>query len=206
TNVKPKLVLKQLENAGLPVFLVKSPKNASEGKTMLRMIGKAVDRESQAKKLVQNIEQDLSRLSQLKKSWRKKKAPRVIFLYVRGTRTRFVMGRNSSISGMIALAGGKNVVSFDNYRSLSAEGLILLKPDVIVAFKRGVRSIGGLNNLHALKGVALTPAGRHKRFVLMDDLYLGGFGPRFGKAAIHLFRAFYIHKGSWVQPSKPSVR
>ena len=54
---------------------------------------------------------------------------------------------------------------------------------------------GGLEGLLKLPGVAQTPAGEKRKVVTMDDLYLGSFGPRAGRAALDLFRAAYLQEG-----------
>lgn len=45
--------------------------------------------------------------------------------------------------------------------------------------------------LLALPAIASTPAGKAGRFIRMNGLYLLGFGPRTGKAALDLNRALY---------------
>jgi iron complex transport system substrate-binding protein len=48
-----------------------------------------------------------------------------------------------------------------------------------------------LSQLFALTGVQSTPAGKAKRIVMMDGLYLLGFGPRAPAAARDLMHTFY---------------
>ena len=40
-------------------------------------------------------------------------------------------------------------------------------------------------------GVALTPAAKNKRLVVMEDLYLLGFGPRTAAAAMDLVKQLH---------------
>jgi iron complex transport system substrate-binding protein len=58
--------------------------------------------------------------------------------------------------------------------------------DVILLPIRGLESLGGVDGLLALPGIEMTPAGRARRIVTMDDLYLLGFGPRTGLAVQEL--------------------
>lgn len=78
---------------------------------------------------------------------------------------------------------------------MTAESVVAAQPDVLVVFKRGLESVGGLEGLLKLPGIAQTPAGQNRRVVAMDDLYLGSFGPRAGRAALDLFRAAYLMSG-----------
>jgi iron complex transport system substrate-binding protein len=55
--------------------------------------------------------------------------------------------------------------------------------------------VGGIKGLVKLPGVAQTPAGRGNRVVALDDIYLGSFGPRCGRAALDLLNGVYSGEG-----------
>ncbi|MEJ0014076.1 MAG: hypothetical protein WDN07_00250 [Actinomycetota bacterium] len=61
---------------------------------------------------------------------------------------------------------------------LTAEELITLQPDVLLLMTKGLQSVGGINGLVQIPGIAETPAGKHKRVVTVDDSLLLSFGPR----------------------------
>jgi len=65
---------------------------------------------------------------------------------------------------------------------LSAEGAVSLKPEVIVTTTMSVAASGGLDAFLAQPGIAVTPAAKSRRVVVMDDLLLLGFGPRLPEA------------------------
>ena len=88
---------------------------------------------------------------------------------------------------MIRLAGGTNAASgFDGYKPLTAEAAVAAAPQVILVTTSGLESVGGTDGLLDLPGLALTPAGKARRVVAMDDLYLLGFGPRVADAVAAL--------------------
>jgi iron complex transport system substrate-binding protein len=62
---------------------------------------------------------------------------------------------------------------------------------LLLFLTRGLESVGGVEGLRELPGLALTPAYEAGRIVALDDLYLLGFGPRVGQALLELTRAFY---------------
>ena len=64
------------------------------------------------------------------------------------------------------------------FSAMSAEELIKLDPDVIVLMSKGLQSVGGVDGLIALPGVAQTRAGRERRVPTVDDSLLLSFGPR----------------------------
>jgi len=117
-------------------------------------------------------------------------APRVLFVYARGAGTVNVAGDSTAADAIIELAGGVNAVAaFEGYRPLTAEGVLAAKPDVIVTPTSSAESLGGVEALLALPGVGMTPAGKARRVVTFDTLYLLGFGPRVGDAARDLAKA-----------------
>lgn len=111
-------------------------------------------------------------------------APRVGFLYLRGTSAIYLLGgKGSGADAMIAAAGGVDVgeeAGFDAFTPLTAEALASLKPDVLLVMTKGLESVGGVDGLVTLPGVAQTPAGRDGRIIAVDDTLLLAFGPRTG--------------------------
>jgi iron complex transport system substrate-binding protein len=65
---------------------------------------------------------------------------------------------------------------FDRYRPLSQEGVIASAPDLLLVTTDGVRTLGGEQQLWTLPGLALTPAGKQRRVLIVDDMALLGFG------------------------------
>ncbi|MDO9639953.1 MAG: hemin ABC transporter substrate-binding protein [Pseudotabrizicola sp.] len=113
--------------------------------------------------------------------------PRVLFvLSLQGGRI-LAAGSDTSAAAMIALAGGVNAVDgFSGYKPLTDEAAIAAAPDVILAMDRGGEMALAAAELVAHPALALTPAGQRARVVRMDGLYLLGFGPRTGAAALEL--------------------
>ena len=92
-------------------------------------------------------------------------------------------GRETAADAVLRLAGAHNVLAGERgYKALSAEGAVSLKPDVIVTTRMSVTASGGLDAFLAQPGIAVTPAAKSRRVVVMDDLLLLGFGPRLPEA------------------------
>lgn len=110
------------------------------------------------------------------------KAIKVLFLYLRGTSSIYLIGGKGSGADSLIEAMGFTDVGAANiaqpFSSLSAEELIKLNPDVILLMTKGLVSVGGLNGLTQLPGIAQTVAGKRKRVVTVDDSLLLSFGPR----------------------------
>jgi iron complex transport system substrate-binding protein len=108
---------------------------------------------------------------------------KVLFIYARGAGTMLVSGTGTSVDAMIKLAGARNAVQeFSDFKPLSAESLVVAQPDVILMFPDGLQSMGGLEGLLKVPGVAQTPAGKARKIITMDGELLTGFGLRLPEA------------------------
>jgi len=120
---------------------------------------------------------------------------RVAFLYVRGTAGVYLIaGDGSGADSMIEAIGAEDAgsaIGLKKFRPLTSEGLINAAPDVILVMNEGLTSVGGIDGLLKLPGVAQTPAGANRRVVAMDDSALLSFGPRTGEMVQALARAVY---------------
>ena len=198
-DVKPPQVIEQLRMAGVTVLLFKEPRTFDEAKQRLRTIGKAVNRQEQATALISTLDKDIKTLKSKLTGQPGQAKFKALFLYLRGPQTAFVLGKDSGPGAMLELVGATNAAGkIKGTKPMTAEAVIAAQPDVYVLFESGLKSIGGVEGLLKVPGLAQTPAGRNKRVVAMDGLYLSGFGPRCGKAALDLFRGIYESEGHFV--------
>jgi iron complex transport system substrate-binding protein len=195
-DVRPPQVVEQLRAAGVTVVLVPTEPTVQGAKAKIRVVAQAVGRQVRGEELVRSLERDLLALEAFKAQRAPKGRLRALFLYMRGPQTLFVCGEGATPVGMMVLAGLENAArGIRECQPMTAESVVASQPDVLVTFKKGLDSIGGLPGLLRLPGIAQTPAGQKGKVVAMDDLYLGSFGPRAGKAALDLFRAAYLQEG-----------
>ena len=107
---------------------------------------------------------------------------KVVFLYLRGTAAIYLIGGAGSGADSLLQATGFTDVGAANlklpFNALTSEELIKLQPDVILLMTKGLVSVGGINGLVAIPGIAQTPAGRNRAVVTVDDSLLLSFGPR----------------------------
>jgi iron complex transport system substrate-binding protein len=75
--------------------------------------------------------------------------------------------------------------------SLTAEGLMKLEPDLILMLTLGLESVGGVDGLLEIPGVAQTPAGERRRVVDMSDYEMFTWGPRTPEVLEALAEAIY---------------
>jgi iron complex transport system substrate-binding protein len=97
---------------------------------------------------------------------------------------------------MIELAGGQNAVrGFSGYKPLTPEAVLVAAPDFILTASHVVAALGSIEALTKHPDLSLTPAGKEGRIIVRDSLFLLGFGPRLGEAALDLARALHPTAG-----------
>jgi iron complex transport system substrate-binding protein len=108
--------------------------------------------------------------------------PRIAFLYLRGTSTVYLIGGPGSGADSLIKAIGGVDVGAENlpraFNSLTAESLANLNPDVLLVMTKGLESVGGIDGLIKLPGIAQTEAGKRKAIIDVDDSLMLSFGPR----------------------------
>ncbi|MFF3601274.1 heme/hemin ABC transporter substrate-binding protein [Kitasatospora indigofera] len=109
--------------------------------------------------------------------------PKVAFLYLRGSASVFLLGGAASGAGsLIEAAGGEDAGTAagltGDFTPLTSEALVKAAPDAILVMRKGLESVGGVDGLLKLPGVAQTPAGLDRRIVSVEDGKLLSYGPR----------------------------
>lgn len=124
-------------------------------------------------------------------------SPRVAFIYLRGAHTQLIGGDGAGATSLIEAAGGIDVgveAGVRGFMAITPEALVTANPDVILVITAGLESVGGIDGLLEIPGMAQTAAGRSRTIVDFDAQYLLGYGPRSGAALADLISA--IHAGS----------
>jgi iron complex transport system substrate-binding protein len=179
-SLKPE-VAAQLKSAGVAVQLFKQDYSVAGTKQLVKDVAAAFGATAQVPAVLKKLDADLA---QAKKP---AKAPKVLFIYARGTGTMMVAGTGTQAAKVIQLAGGQNAVTdFADFKPLTAEALVAANPDVLLLFDSGLASLGGKAGLEKIPGIAQTTAGKTGRVVEMDGQLLTGFGPRLGLAVTEL--------------------
>ncbi|MFT6291717.1 MAG: iron complex transport system substrate-binding protein [Ilumatobacter sp.] len=111
-------------------------------------------------------------------------SPRVGVVYLRGDTVQLLFGEGSGVDWLIDAAGGIDIadeLGVINNAPINAEALVVSAPDVLIVPQRGLDSVGGLDGLLEIPGIAATPAGQNERILVYDDQLLLGNGPRTGQ-------------------------
>jgi len=190
TEAGPPEAIQQLESAGVAVLVLPHEPTVENAIAKIERIAAALNVQARGTALIQALKKELNQVqSSIPQTAAQAK---ILFLYARGQGTLMVAGQDTSADTMIGLAGGTNAVQgYSGYKPLTSEAAVAAAPDLILLMDSGLESIGGAQGLWQLPGLALTPAGQQGRVLSMDGLFLLGFGPRLGQAALALNEALY---------------
>lgn len=171
----PRTALDQIRSTGITIVQTPESWTLADIAKKVRAVGVAIGAQSQAELLVTEIERSLSQIKLSAK-------PRVAFLYLRGTSSIYLIGgpgsgADSMLQSIGAIDIGAQSLSRP-FNTLTAESLALLDPDVLLVMTKGLESVGGVNGLIKLPGVAQTKAGKNRAIIDVDDSLLLSFGPR----------------------------
>lgn len=178
--------INQIKSAGVVVKSVPDAWTLADMTTKIRAIGKVVGLETRAEELIALQKKELASLPQTKNV-------RVAFLYLRGTASVYLLGgMGSGADALLASIGATDVGAAAKLRAftpLTSEALVQANPDLLLVMTKGMQSVGGIDGLVKLPGVAQTNAGKHRRVVAVDDSLLLSFGPRTPGLLVQLAKA-----------------
>jgi iron complex transport system substrate-binding protein len=120
--------------------------------------------------------------SSLEKLQESPEKSRVVFLYLRGGSSIYLIGgKGSGADSLISAVGALDVgaATLTNpFSAMTSELLASLNPDVLLVMSKGLQSVGGVSGLVQLPGIAQTAAAKNRRVIAVDDSLLLSFGPR----------------------------
>lgn len=124
-------VMPQLESQGIPVLGI-NPKSVSGVLDSITMIGKATGKDKEAAKLVKDLQERITRVTNKTKDLPDSSRPRVF--YIIWNDPLWTTGANTFHDELIHMAGGVNIAhNLDGYADISLETVIDANPQIIIA-------------------------------------------------------------------------
>jgi iron complex transport system substrate-binding protein len=193
-NTGPSQALDHIRNVGVPVITFEEPASVDEINPRIRTIAAALGASEQGEALVARTEGSLARVRANVPA--NTQPPRVAFLYMRGQAAVYLIGGpKSGADSMIRAAGATDAgtaMGLDRpFTPITSEALVLAAPEVILMTTTGLESVGGVDGLVRIPGIAQTPAGRNRRVATVEDGLLFSFGPRTSVALEQLVAQIY---------------
>jgi iron complex transport system substrate-binding protein len=200
-SIGPLEVQLQLEDAGIPVVFLDAERRRAAIGPQIRAVAAALGVKEAGAELAATVERDVrsaeARVAELARD-SDADAPRMAFLYMRGNSgVYYWFGEGSGADDLIEALGGVDVASTTGVtgeRPLNAEGLVRAAPELFLMMSKGLESVGGVEGLLDVPGVAETAAGAGRCVVAMDDSQILGFGPQFPATLEALAETIYRHE------------
>jgi iron complex transport system substrate-binding protein len=185
----PPDVIRLLRDAGVPIHTIPEDYSQAGVAARIRAVGAAAGLSGPAEDLSAATERRFAELAVLRGGIERPR--RVLFVLALRDGRPMVGGRNSGADAIIRLAGAVNAAdAVEGYKPMSDEAVIASAPDVILMMDRGAHAVSA-TDLFRSPSFSVTPAARRQALVVMDGLYLLGFGPRTPAAARDLMAAVY---------------
>lgn len=177
TDAGPPEVIDQVIAAGVPVAILDYGSDLAAVSAKISNVGYILGAQDEADELIADIEQ---RIADVVASITDGDE-RGVLLYFRGASTQLIAGAGSGSDALfptIGLVDGGTESGAKGIVAITPEALIVAAPDVIIVTESGLQSIGGIDGLMEVPGIAQTPAAETGRVLAYDDQLLLGFGPR----------------------------
>ncbi|MGO4526608.1 hemin ABC transporter substrate-binding protein [Microvirga sp. 2MCAF35] len=184
----PPDAIRLIEQAGIKILRVPDRPSADGIVERVKVIAQTLDVPERGAALIQEIEAGFAELTATRT--RIKQPTRALFVLSLQNGRPLVGGQGTTADAMLSLAGAANAASsLSGWKPMSDEGLIAAAPDAIVMMNHGPG--GAAQDPFTFPAFAATPAAARHRLVVMDSLYLLGFGPRTPAAARELMAALH---------------
>lgn len=189
TDTGPPEAIDQIRGAGVPVLVLDTPRSVDDAIARVELLATALGVPAAGAALAQRTADEIAAARATVPTG--DAAPRVAFLYMRGSAGVYLLGGpGSGADSMIAAAGGIDAgtaIGLEQaFTPLTSEALVAAAPDVILMTTSGLASVGGIDSLAEIPGIAQTPAGRDRRVVTIEDGLLYSFGARTALAIQHI--------------------
>ncbi|MGW6869438.1 heme/hemin ABC transporter substrate-binding protein [Streptomyces sp. NPDC054901] len=195
TTTGPAEAIQQIRDAGIPVLVIAPAKALEDVPKRIDAVAGALGVKDAGTQLNRRT---ADRIAAARKDVpaASGKKPRVAFLYLRGTASVYLLGgSDSGAASLLEAAGavdtGKDSGLGKDFTPITSEALAAAAPDAILVMTKGLESVGGVDGLVKVPGVAQTPAGMDRRVVSVDDGVLLNYGPRTDQVLSSLVAQLY---------------
>jgi len=171
-HMGPPTVLSALEQANIDVLKLPAALSSEQLSSNISVLARAVSREHKAQQLLAQLDTQLQQLQQYSLN-----NQRIAFVFALDANKLRLAGSHTNGDALIALTQGSNVADFENYRSVSAESLLALAPDIIIITGRNADS--GIDDVLVANPILKhTPAGKNNNIVAVDgNTLIAGLSP-----------------------------
>lgn len=166
-----KEVVQKLEALNIKVAVINENDSFEGTYTTIKKVGQILNANGKAEEIVSNMEKKVASISEKVKG---KNTPGIYYVIGYGKDGDFTAGKDTFISKMINMAGGKNVADDTTGWAYSVEKLIEKNPDIVICSKY-MDAKSGIKNTNGYKDL---PAVKNNKLYEIDNDVLDRQGPR----------------------------
>ncbi|WP_445400619.1 heme/hemin ABC transporter substrate-binding protein [Streptomyces sp. LE64] len=202
TTTGPVEAIDQIRDAGVPLVVYETAAGLDDVSTRIEAVAKTLGVPDAGEELTDRTRERIAKVqADVPEPAAEADRPRVAFLYVRGSASVYLLGgRDSGASSLLEAAGavdaGKESGLDKDFTPITSEALAKAAPDAVLVMTKGLKSVGGVDGLVKIPGVAETPAGMDRRIVSIDDGVMLNYGPRTDQVLQSLVDQLYAKGGA----------
>lgn len=193
TSAGPAEVIEQVRSTGVPVVVLDTVYTIEGIGKKIRGVAQALGVPERGEEIAAQLEAEVAEVRAL--AAQAEERPTAAFFYMRGLDTLLMGGTGDLSHELFEASGATSAGAVAGIRApwvpLTSEALVSANPDCIVMFTAGLESVGGVDGLMSIPGVAQTNAAADGCILDFEGLYLRGGGPRTGALLRELLAAFH---------------
>ncbi|GAA0187957.1 hemin ABC transporter substrate-binding protein [Streptomyces thermocarboxydus] len=195
----PAEAVDQIRAAGVPVLVVEAATGLDDVGPRIQAVAEALGVRSAGEELTRRTEERVAAVAESAPAEEDK--PRVAFLYLRGSASVYLIGgKGSGATSLIEAAGAVDAGAESglekDFTAITSEALAEAAPDALLVMSKGLESVGGVDGLVKIPGIAQTPAGMDRRIVSVEDGVLLNYGPRTAQVLASVVEQLYGEGGA----------
>ena len=178
-DMGPPLVIDQIKSTGVDLRVIEEDYTLDSIIGKILCVGEILGVKEKATKLINSeLQKNIDNLIDTKLAGVNKNKKVMIILGMDGT-SPMVAGLQTSGNGFIGMIGASNIMSsFEGWKPVSAESILVQNPDLIIITNRGLNNFGTIEKLAQHPSLAFTNAAQNLNILAIDGMSLLGFGPR----------------------------
>ncbi|MCW2248969.1 iron complex transport system substrate-binding protein [Azospirillum fermentarium] len=190
----PPAAFDQLRAMGVAVETIPDAPGLPGLSARIAAVARTLGRPAEGERLAAAVERKFTALATAVDAARRARTgtigARVLCLVGGGPGGMMAAGRGTVPDTLITLAGARNAMDSEReFPPLSAEAALAAEPDILLVGRSLVDRSGGIDGLVSLPQLAMTPAARDRRVVVIDGGLFVGLGPRSPDAVAALLAA-----------------
>ncbi|MED7789132.1 ABC transporter substrate-binding protein [Francisella sp. 19X1-34] len=190
-SASPASVINRLNNFGIKTIRLRKANNLNDVKENILTIANITDSKKAANKLIEKLDNQENKTQEIINQYYKQKPnktkPKVLLLLQISGNGAYLLGKNTIGDTWLKSVGADNILGFTGMRPVSKEGLLSLKPSVVIVAqankKAAVPYKQQLDFLHNQNGTKIAK---------LNAIRLDNFGSTFGSTKLQLAQKIYL--------------